>query len=154
MYKFPFRFICILHVHSFLQVHALFTNCGYGWQGSSCHCGIAIRSRNSLFVLRTCETISRNGKYLLQQPVTELKSCDDSDFIINQYGNEYKVVCSGDFSALHFSFNYIDSAGPNCSLNRIISCYLEYPKHRITIITLFGSFTIIVFIFFKLELNG
>ena len=66
--------------------------------GIACHCGIAIRSRNSLFVLRTCETISRNDKYLLQQPVTELKSCDDSDLLIDQHGNEYKVVCYGEFS--------------------------------------------------------
>ena len=98
-WEFPFLIICILHVNSFfLQVHALFTNCGFGWSGSACHCGIAIRSRNSLFVLRTCEIISRNDKYLLQQPVTELKSCDDSDLLIDQHGNEYKVVCYGEFS--------------------------------------------------------
>ena len=103
-----------ISIISFLKVHALFTNCGYGWKGSSCHCGIAIRSRNSLFVLRTCETISRNAKHLLQQPVTELKSCDDSDMLIDQYGNEYKVVCYGDFTT------------EICFPNHIISCFMDY----------------------------
>ncbi|XP_063435756.1 von Willebrand factor D and EGF domain-containing protein-like [Mytilus trossulus] len=73
-------------------VHALFTNCGIGWSGSSCHCGIAIRSRNSLFVLRTCQSISRTQKHLLSQPITLLRRCDDSDIIIEQTGYKYKVT--------------------------------------------------------------
>ena len=110
-----FEIKCTNHMYSlpFSQVHSLFTNCGLGWQGSSCHCGIAIRSRNSLFVLRTCETISRNDKHLLQQPITELKTCDDSDMLIDQYGNDYKVVCYGDFTI------------ETCSPNHIISCYMD-----------------------------
>ena len=51
-----------------------------------------------MFVVRTCETISRNDKHLLQQPIIELKSCDDSDMLIYQYGNEYKVVYYVDFT--------------------------------------------------------
>ncbi|XP_052074524.1 mucin-5B-like [Mytilus californianus] len=73
-------------------VHALLTNCGFGWSGSSCHCGIAIRSRGSLFVLRTCAKISRNNKYLLQQPYTELLTCDDNDMSIEHIGNTYKIT--------------------------------------------------------------
>ncbi|XP_071168610.1 von Willebrand factor D and EGF domain-containing protein-like [Mytilus edulis] len=73
-------------------VHALFTNCGFGWAGSSCHCGIAIRSRNSLFILRTCQSISRTQKHLLSQPITLLRRCDDSDIIIEQTGYKYKVT--------------------------------------------------------------
>ncbi|CAC5402536.1 unnamed protein product [Mytilus coruscus] len=73
-------------------VHVLFTNCGYGWTHSSCNCGIAVRSRGSLFVLRTCEKISRDDKYLLQQPHTEIRSCDDSDLSIEHSNNNYKIT--------------------------------------------------------------
>ncbi|XP_052075063.1 von Willebrand factor D and EGF domain-containing protein-like [Mytilus californianus] len=75
-------------------LHALLTNCGYGWQGSACHCAIAIRSRSSLFVIRTCKSISRTKKELLTTPITKLISCDDNDLLIdfNQARNEYKVT--------------------------------------------------------------
>ncbi|CAG2244723.1 unnamed protein product [Mytilus edulis] len=73
-------------------VHALFTNCGFGWEGSSCHCGIAIRSRNSRFVIRTCKTISRTSKSLLDAPITQLDSCNDNDLLIKHTGNKYKVT--------------------------------------------------------------
>ncbi|VDI77544.1 Hypothetical predicted protein, partial [Mytilus galloprovincialis] len=75
-------------------VHALLTNCGFGWQGSACHCAIAIRSRSSLFVIRTCKSISRTKKELLTTPVTKLISCDNNDLQIdfNQARNEYKVT--------------------------------------------------------------
>ncbi|XP_063420935.1 uncharacterized protein LOC134706153 [Mytilus trossulus] len=73
-------------------VHSLFTNCGFGWAGSSCHCGIAVRSRSSLFVLRTCQTISRTEKHLLQEPITELRSCDEKDLVIEHDTNNYKIT--------------------------------------------------------------
>ncbi|XP_071151940.1 von Willebrand factor D and EGF domain-containing protein-like, partial [Mytilus edulis] len=72
-------------------VHALFTSCGSGLPGTSCLCGIAIRSQNSLFVLRTCERISRKELHLLQQPVVTLTSCDESDMSISNTNNNYKV---------------------------------------------------------------
>ncbi|CAC5411161.1 unnamed protein product [Mytilus coruscus] len=73
-------------------VHALLTNCGFGWRGSACHCAIAIRSRNSLFVIRTCKSVSRTKKELLTIPITNLISCNDNDLLIdyNQRRNEYK----------------------------------------------------------------
>ncbi|XP_052090373.1 von Willebrand factor D and EGF domain-containing protein-like isoform X3 [Mytilus californianus] len=74
------------------SVHALFTNCGFGWVGSSCHCGIAVRSRNSLFVLRTCQTISRTEKHLLQEPITKLISCDEKDLVIEHDTSHYKIT--------------------------------------------------------------
>ncbi|XP_052090376.1 von Willebrand factor D and EGF domain-containing protein-like [Mytilus californianus] len=74
------------------SVHALFTNCGFGWTGSSCHCGIAVRSCNSLFVLRTCQTISRTQKHLLQEPITKLISCDAQDLMIEHNRNNYKIT--------------------------------------------------------------
>lgn len=74
-----------------LQVHGLFTSCGSGLPGTSCLCGIAIRSKDSLFVLRTCEMISRKELHLLQQPVVTLTPCDESDMSINNTNNNYKV---------------------------------------------------------------
>ncbi|CAC5411147.1 unnamed protein product [Mytilus coruscus] len=75
-------------------VHVLLTNCGFGWQGSACHCAIAIRSRSSLFIIRTCKSISRTKKELLTRPITKLISCDDNDLLIdfNQARNEYKIT--------------------------------------------------------------
>ncbi|XP_052063299.1 von Willebrand factor D and EGF domain-containing protein-like [Mytilus californianus] len=73
-------------------VHALFTSCGSGLPGTSCLCGIAIRSKNSLFVLRTCERISRKELHLLQQPVVTLTSCDKSDMSISNTNNNYKII--------------------------------------------------------------
>ncbi|CAC5375044.1 unnamed protein product [Mytilus coruscus] len=73
-------------------VHALFTSCGSGLPGTSCLCGIAIRSKNSLFVLRTCERISRKELHLLQQPVVTLTSCDESDMSISNTNNNYKII--------------------------------------------------------------
>ncbi|XP_076093421.1 uncharacterized protein LOC143064464 [Mytilus galloprovincialis] len=74
------------------SVHALFTNCGFGWAGSSCHCGIAVRSRDSLFVLRTCQTISRTEKHLLPEPITKLLRCHDKDLVIEHNRNSYKIT--------------------------------------------------------------
>ncbi|XP_052073689.1 von Willebrand factor D and EGF domain-containing protein-like isoform X2 [Mytilus californianus] len=73
-------------------VHALFTNCASGLPGASCHCGVAVRSRNSLFVLRTCARISRDNVYLLQQPHTEIQTCDENDLSIEHNGNNYKIT--------------------------------------------------------------
>ncbi|XP_063440468.1 uncharacterized protein LOC134721412 [Mytilus trossulus] len=73
-------------------VHALFTSCGSRFPGTSCICGIAIRSKESLFVLRTCEKISRTGKYLLQQPVVSLTYCDKPDMVIEHTNNNYKII--------------------------------------------------------------
>lgn len=75
------------------KVHALFTNCVSGWVGASCHCGIAIRSRQSLFVFRTCEKISRKEVYRLKQPLTEIRTCVDSDLSVETSGNTYTVNC-------------------------------------------------------------
>ncbi|XP_063420083.1 von Willebrand factor D and EGF domain-containing protein-like [Mytilus trossulus] len=73
-------------------VHALFSNCASGLPGASCHCGVAVRSRNSLFVLRTCARISRDNVYLLQQPHTEIQTCDENDLSIEHNGNNYKIT--------------------------------------------------------------
>ncbi|XP_063442416.1 von Willebrand factor D and EGF domain-containing protein-like [Mytilus trossulus] len=74
------------------RVHALFTSCVSGWLGTSCICGIAIQSKESLFVLRTCGTVSDREKYLLQQPIVSLTSCDKSDMAIENTNNNYKII--------------------------------------------------------------
>ncbi|OPL33711.1 hypothetical protein AM593_05942, partial [Mytilus galloprovincialis] len=73
-------------------VHALFTSCGSGLPGASCLCGIAIRSKCSLFVLRTCEKISRREKHLLQQPIVSLTSCDENDMTVIHTNDDYKII--------------------------------------------------------------
>ncbi|XP_071168616.1 uncharacterized protein [Mytilus edulis] len=74
-------------------VHALFTNCNDRSPGAACHCGVAIRSRNSLFVLRTCQTISRSKRYGLKTPLVYLKQCDSSDMFIQPLSiTKYKVT--------------------------------------------------------------
>ncbi|VDI32278.1 Hypothetical predicted protein, partial [Mytilus galloprovincialis] len=74
-------------------VHALFTNCNDGFPGAACHCGVAIRSRNSLFVLRTCQTISRSKRYSLKTPLVYIKQCDPSDMFIQPLSiTKYKVT--------------------------------------------------------------
>ncbi|CAG2220489.1 unnamed protein product [Mytilus edulis] len=75
-----------------IWVHALFTSCGSGLPGASCLCGIAIRSKCSLFVLRTCEQISRREKHLLQQPIVSLTSCDENDMTVIHTNDDYKAV--------------------------------------------------------------
>ncbi|CAC5386360.1 unnamed protein product [Mytilus coruscus] len=74
------------------RVHALFTSCGSGLPGTSCLCGIAIRSKDLLFVLRTCEKISRSETYFLKQPVITLTSCDKNNMSIINTNNNYKIV--------------------------------------------------------------
>ncbi|XP_071174260.1 von Willebrand factor D and EGF domain-containing protein-like [Mytilus edulis] len=73
-------------------VHALFTSCGSRFPGTSCICGIAIRSKESLFILRTCEQISRTDKNLLQQPVVSLTTCNKTDMVIENTNNNYKII--------------------------------------------------------------
>ncbi|XP_076109588.1 uncharacterized protein LOC143078620 [Mytilus galloprovincialis] len=75
-----------------IRVHALFTSCGSGLVGASCLCGIAIRSKCSLFVLRTCEKISRREKHLLQQPVVSLTSCDKNEMTVIHTNDDYKII--------------------------------------------------------------
>ncbi|OPL29176.1 hypothetical protein AM593_10103, partial [Mytilus galloprovincialis] len=75
------------------RVHALFTSC-YNSESAnnSCICGIAIRSKESLFVLRTCGKISKTKKHLLQQPIVSLTSCDKTDMSIENTNNNYKII--------------------------------------------------------------
>lgn len=107
------------------QVHALFTNCGFGWAGSSCHCGIAVRSRDSLFVLRTCQTISRTEKHLLPEPITKLLRCHDKDLVIEHNRNSYKVCYKINSKSINSSvgvYNYCNVS--KCIRKKLLSTFL------------------------------
>ncbi|XP_052075060.1 von Willebrand factor D and EGF domain-containing protein-like isoform X2 [Mytilus californianus] len=91
-------------------VHALFTNCG--WTSASCNCGIAVRSRSSLFVIRTCAVVSRTKQELLKTPITKLISCNENDLLINynQRRNEYTITLpTGTEINVHISWRFIRS---------------------------------------------
>ncbi|XP_063435089.1 uncharacterized protein LOC134716188 isoform X2 [Mytilus trossulus] len=56
-------------------------------------CGIAVRSFNSLFVLRTCYTI---GQYYTNEnawtiPLVQYKRCNENDMIYRETGSGYKI---------------------------------------------------------------
>ncbi|CAG2192570.1 unnamed protein product [Mytilus edulis] len=56
-------------------------------------CGIAVRSVNSIFVLRTCNTISQyfSNQNVLTVPVVQYKQCNDNDMTIQETGSGYKI---------------------------------------------------------------
>jgi len=71
------------------QVHTLTTRCGRG----ACICGMAIRSHDSLFVVRTCDVISTefyaSGR---QYPSMAYSMCDNKHMVIERLsGTSYKV---------------------------------------------------------------
>ncbi|VDI62118.1 Hypothetical predicted protein, partial [Mytilus galloprovincialis] len=71
-------------------VHTLTTRC---WWGRTCNCGIAIRSHDSLFVVRTCNTISTtfhtSGRLY---PLISYAVCDDKHMTIQKTNRGYKVT--------------------------------------------------------------
>lgn len=60
----------------------MFTPCG----SASCNCGVAIQAGPSLFVVRTCDTISKKVKYArgLVTPIVDKRICDDKSMIIKE----------------------------------------------------------------------
>ena len=59
----------------------------------ACNCGIAIRSHDSLFVVRTCDVISTefyaSGRHY---PSMTYSMCDNKHMVLEKLaGNEYKV---------------------------------------------------------------
>lgn len=71
------------------QVHTLSTRC---WWRGTCNCGIAIRSHDSLFVVRTCDTISTvHYSPRRHHPYISYTACDDEHMTIQQLNGGYKV---------------------------------------------------------------
>ncbi|CAC5384240.1 unnamed protein product [Mytilus coruscus] len=79
----------ILYRHKTLpyQVNALFGKCN---SVASCNCGIAIRSGSSMFVVRTCDEITRYSTHT-HSPLIEMRACDDATMTIEENGNTYTV---------------------------------------------------------------
>jgi hypothetical protein len=73
------------------KVHTLTTLCWTG--GPTCNCGIAIRSHDSLFVVRTCDVISTqlyvSGR---RYPSITYSMCDNKHMVIEKISDiQYKV---------------------------------------------------------------
>ncbi|CAC5419093.1 unnamed protein product [Mytilus coruscus] len=86
-------------------VHALFSSCG----SASCNCGVAVRSRRSLFVIRTCREISRTHFNYFPQPRIYRINCDESDMFVETRTNEYIVTLpTGAEIRIGVSFPYIN----------------------------------------------
>ncbi|XP_076090111.1 uncharacterized protein LOC143062191 [Mytilus galloprovincialis] len=88
-------------------VHTLTTSC---WQGS-CNCGIAIRSHDSLFVIRTCDVIATefyaSGRYY---PSISYSVCDNKNMVIEKISYGYKVTLPiGTEISIHVSGSWIPS---------------------------------------------
>ncbi|CAG2228914.1 unnamed protein product [Mytilus edulis] len=84
----PNEYILYRHKTKPYQVNALYGDCN---DGASCNCGVAIRSGHSMFVMRTCYSITRY-ETLTHPPIIEMRSCDDSSMIIKENGGTYTVT--------------------------------------------------------------
>ncbi|CAC5420228.1 unnamed protein product [Mytilus coruscus] len=84
----PGEYVLYKHKTKPYQVNALFGVCN---GIASCNCGIAIRSGNSMFVLRTCDVITQY-ETRTHPPIAEMRSCDDSSMIIEENGEDYTVT--------------------------------------------------------------
>ena len=73
-------------------MHTLTSRCWWG-EGEACNCGIAIRSHDSLFVVRTCDVISNefyaSGR---RYPSMKYSMCDNKHMVIEKISEiKYKV---------------------------------------------------------------
>ncbi|CAC5415835.1 unnamed protein product [Mytilus coruscus] len=101
------EFILYRHKKYPYWVHTLTTSC---WQGS-CNCGIAIRSHDSLFVIRTCDVIATefyaSGRYY---PSISYSVCDNKHMVIEKISYGYKVTLPiGTEISIHVSGSWIPS---------------------------------------------
>lgn len=72
-----------------LQVHALFSAC-VPWY-ATCNCGVAIKSGESLYVVRTCTTLSASKTNLLSYPFELMDGCDPDAIAVQKTGSRYRV---------------------------------------------------------------
>ncbi|XP_052066099.1 uncharacterized protein LOC127705790 [Mytilus californianus] len=71
-------------------VHTLSTRC---WWRGTCNCGIAIRSHDSLFVVRTCDIISTVFYSLRRHhPYISYAACNNEHMTIQKLNRGYKVT--------------------------------------------------------------
>ncbi|XP_071129173.1 von Willebrand factor D and EGF domain-containing protein-like [Mytilus edulis] len=83
------EFILYKHKKYPYWVHTLTTTCPRG----SCNCGFAVRSHDSLFVIRTCDVIATefyaSGRYY---PSISYAVCDNKHMVIEKTSRGYKVT--------------------------------------------------------------
>ncbi|XP_052071137.1 uncharacterized protein LOC127709569 [Mytilus californianus] len=99
------EFILYRHKKYPYWVHTLTTSCARG----SCNCGIAVRSHDSLFVIRTCDVIATefyaSGRYY---PSISYAVCDNKHMVIEKTSNGYKVTLPiGTEISIHVSGSWI-----------------------------------------------
>lgn len=82
----------ILYQHKTLpySIHILLTSCGLS---ATCSCGIAVKSFNSLFVYRTCNTVSQ--QFLSPNttlPFIQYNNCNDRDITVQETEAGYHIT--------------------------------------------------------------
>ncbi|XP_062596363.1 von Willebrand factor D and EGF domain-containing protein-like, partial [Saccostrea cucullata] len=81
----------IMYKHRYLpySVNVLFSSCVAGY--ATCNCGVAIRSRLSLYVVRTCAQVSSKDTKLLTVPYEKLTLNRTTDLNIAKSGRLFEV---------------------------------------------------------------
>ncbi|XP_076104146.1 von Willebrand factor D and EGF domain-containing protein-like [Mytilus galloprovincialis] len=83
------EYVLYRHKRNPYWVHTLSTAC---WDGT-CNVGVAIRSHNSLFVVRTSDVVSHNvvvqGRV---HPFVNFRHCDDQNMVVKRHGTQYTVI--------------------------------------------------------------
>lgn len=70
-------------------MHALFSACVPGY--ATCNCGVAIKSGDSLYVVRTCTKLSASDVHLLSVPYELMEGCDEDAIAVQKTGSRYRV---------------------------------------------------------------
>ncbi|XP_052714404.1 serine-rich adhesin for platelets-like isoform X1 [Crassostrea angulata] len=84
------EFVMYRHKTKPLSVHALFSACVPGY--ATCNCGVAIKSGESLYVVRTCTTLSASRTNLLSYPFELMDGCDPDAIAVQKTGSRYRVT--------------------------------------------------------------
>lgn len=84
------EFVMYRHKTKPLSVHALFSAC-VPWY-ATCNCGVAIKSGESLYVVRTCTTLSASKTNLLSYPFELMDGCDPDAIAVQKTGSRYRVT--------------------------------------------------------------
>lgn len=84
------EFVMYRHKTKPLSVHALFSACVPGY--ATCNCGVAIKSGESLYVVRTCTTLSASRTNLLSYPHELMEGCDPDAIAVQKTGSRYRVT--------------------------------------------------------------
>ncbi|XP_062577916.1 von Willebrand factor D and EGF domain-containing protein-like, partial [Saccostrea cucullata] len=84
------EFVMYRHKSKPFSVHALFSACVPGY--ATCNCGVAVKSGNSLYVVRTCTRVSASRVQLLSVPYELMEGCDPDAIAVQKTGSRYRVT--------------------------------------------------------------